>query len=77
MEGNFVQPQYIPVGSIMDDTDIARPTSSSTPFEFPFDPTVDQYFDSVLGMLPEIPSTMDSVIRVINNPQVCELNGDT
>ena len=68
MEGNFVQPQYIPVGSIMDDTDMACLTSRITPFEFPFDPTVDQYFDSVLATLPEIPSTMDSVTRVINNP---------
>jgi hypothetical protein len=68
MDGNFVQPQFFPVGLIMDDTNRAPPTSRITLFEFPFDPTVDQYFDSVLATLPEIPSTMDSVTRVINNP---------
>jgi hypothetical protein len=71
------QPQSFPVGLISDDTDIACPTSPNTPFEFSFDPTVDQYFDSVIAMLPDIPSTMDSVTRVITNPQVCGLNGDS
>jgi hypothetical protein len=38
---------------------------------------VDQYFASVLAGLPDIPSTMDSVTRVISSPWVCGLNGDT
>ena len=77
IDANFGQTQSFPVGLIIDDTNIACLTSPITPFEFPFDPTVDQYFDSVLGTLSEIPSNMDSVTRVINNPRVCELNGDT
>jgi hypothetical protein len=43
MDGICGQPQSFLVGSILDDTDIARLTSPITPFEFPFDPTVDQY----------------------------------
>jgi hypothetical protein len=77
MDATCGHPQSFPVGWILDDTDIAHLTSPITPFEFPFDPTVDQYFDSVLAMLPEIPSTMDSVTRVITNPCVCGLNGDS
>ena len=76
IDANFGQTQSFPVGLIIDDTNIACLTSPITPFEFPFDPTVDQYFDSVLAMLPEIPSTIDSMTRVINNPHVCGLNGD-
>ena len=77
MDSTCGQPQSFPVGSILDDTDIGRPTSPITTFEFLFDPTVDQYFDSVIATLPEIPSTMDSVTRVITNPRVCGLNGDS
>ena len=77
LDGKCGQPQSFPVGSISDDTDITRPTSPNTPFEFPFDPTVDQYFDCVIATLLDIPSTMDSVTMVITNPQVCGLNGDS
>ena len=68
MDSTCGQPQSFPVGWILDDTDISRPHSPITPFEFPFDPTVDQYFDSVIATLPGIPSTMDSVTQVITNP---------
>ena len=68
MDSACGQPQSFPVGSILDDTDIGHPNLPITPFEFPIDPTVDQYFDSVIATLPEISSTLDSVTRVITNP---------
>ena len=77
MDGNLPQPHCFPVGLMVDDTNMARPPSPTTPFEFPFDPTVDQYFASVLAELPDIPSTMDSVTTVVSSPWVCGLNGDT
>jgi hypothetical protein len=77
MDGNLAPPNCFSVGSMVDDTDMAHPPSPTTPFEFPFDPMVDQYFASVLAGLPDIPSTMDSVTRVISSPRVCGLNGDT
>jgi hypothetical protein len=77
MDGKGGHPHSFPVGSIADDKDITRPNSPITPFEFPFDPTVDQYFDSVIAMLLDLPSTMDSVTCVITNPCVCGLNGDS
>ena len=77
MDGKGGHPQSFPVGSISDDKDITRPHSPITLFEFPFDPTVDQYFDSVIATLLDLPSTMDSVTHVITNPCVCGLNGDS
>ncbi len=65
--------EYFPVGSIADDWDITRPRSPTTPFEFPVEDRGDQYFDSVIATLPDIPSTMDSVTRVITTPRVCGL----
>jgi hypothetical protein len=67
---------YFPAGPITDDKDITRPSSPSTPFEFLVDDGGDQYFDSVIAALPNIPSTMDSVTRIITSPRVCGLNGD-
>ena len=75
-DGDRGHPQYFPVGSIADDKNITRPSSPATPFEFSFDDAGDQYFDSVIAMLPDLPSTMDSVTRVITTPRVCGLNGD-
>jgi hypothetical protein len=75
-DGDGGHPEYFPVGSIADDKDITRPRSPDTPFEFPVDDTGDQYFDSGLATLTDIPSTMDSVTRVITTPRVCGLNGD-
>jgi hypothetical protein len=77
MDSDLAPTNCFPVRSMVDDTDMARPPSPTTPFEFPFDLTVDQYFASVLAGLPDIPSTMDSVTRVISSPRVCGLNGDT
>ena len=77
MDGKGGHPHSFPVGSIADDKDITRPNSPITPFEFPFDPTVDQYFDSVIATLPDFPSTMDSMTCVITNPHVCGLNGNS
>ena len=77
MDSACGQPHSFPMGSILDDKDIGRPNLPITPFEFPFDPTVDQYFDSVIAMLLDLPSTMDSVTCVITNPCVCGLNGDS
>ena len=77
MDGDLATPNCFPVGLMVDDTDIARLPLPNTPFEFPFDLTVDQYFASVLAELPDIPSLMDSVTRVISSPWVCGLNGDT
>jgi hypothetical protein len=76
-DGDREQPHCFPVGSMVDDTAMARLHSPSMPFEFLFDPTVNQYFASVLAELPDIPSTMDSVTRVVGTPRVCGLNGDT
>jgi hypothetical protein len=75
-DGNGGHPHYFPVGSIADDKDITCPCSPATPFEFPFDHTGDQYFDSVIATLLDLPSTMDSVTCVITTPHVCGLNGD-
>jgi hypothetical protein len=69
-------PHDFPVGLIADDKDITCPSSPATPFEFPFDHTGVQDFDSVIATLPDLPSTMDSVTRVITTPRVCGLNGD-
>ncbi len=52
MDGNPAQPHCFPVGSMVDDTNMARPHSLAKTFELPFDPTVDQYFASVLAKLP-------------------------
>jgi len=59
---------YFPAGSIADDRKITRPNSPSTPFEFPENDGGAQYFDSIIAELPDIPSTMDSVTRIVNNP---------
>jgi hypothetical protein len=67
---------YFPAGLIANDKDITRPSSPSTPFEFPVDDGGAQYFDSVIAALPDIPSTMDSVTCIITSPRVCGLNGD-
>ena len=67
---------YFPAGSVADDKDITRPNSPTTPFEFPVEDRGAQYFDSVIAALPDIPSTMDSVTRIITSPRVCGLNGD-
>ena len=75
-DGDGGHPLYFPAGSIADDTDITRPRSPATPFEFPFDDARDRYVDSVIDTLPDLPSTMDSVTRVITTPRVCGLNGD-
>ena len=75
-DGDGRHPLYFPAGSIADDTDITRPRSPATPFEFPFDDAPDRYVDRVIDMLPDLPSTMDSVTRVITTPRVCGLNGD-
>ena len=75
-DGDGGHPEYFLVGSIANDEDITCPRLLDTPFEFPVDDTGDQYFDSVLAMLPDIPSTMDSVTRVITTPRVCGLYGD-
>ncbi len=77
MDGKGGHPQSFPVGLISDDKDITCPNSPITLVEFLFDPTVDQYFDSVIAMLSDLPSTMDSVTRVITNPRMCGLNGDS
>ena len=77
MDSACGQPHSFPMGSILDDKDIGRPNLPITPFEFPFDPTVDQYFDSVIATLLKLTSTMDSVTCVITNPCVCGLNGDS
>ena len=69
-------PHYFPVGSIADDKGITCPSSPATPFEFTFGHTGVQDFDSVIATLPDLPSTMDSVTRVITTPCVCGLNGD-
>jgi hypothetical protein len=61
-DGNEGPTAYFPAGSIADAKDITRPSSPSTPFEFPVDDGGAQYFDSVIAELPDIPSTMDSVI---------------
>jgi hypothetical protein len=53
------------------------PLSPTTPFEFPFDPKADKNYDSMLAELPDIPSTMDSVMRVFGTPRVCGLVGDS
>jgi len=55
-DGDGGHPEYFPGGSIADDKDITRPRLPDTPFEFPVDDTGDQYFDSVLATLPDIPS---------------------
>jgi hypothetical protein len=75
-DGNGGHPHYFPVRLIADDKDINCPSLPATPFEFPFDHTGDQYFDSVIATLPDLPSTMDIVTRVITTPRVCGLNGD-
>ena len=75
-DGNDGLTAYFPAGSIADEKDITRPSSPSTPFEFPVDDGGAQYFDSVIATLPDIPSTMDSVTRIITSPRVCGLNGD-
>ena len=75
-DGDGGHTEYFPVGLIADDRDITRPRSPTTPFEFPVEDTGDQYFESVIAKLPDIPSTMDNVTRVITNPRVCGLNGD-
>lgn len=75
-DGNERHTEYFPAGSIADETDITRPSSPSTPFEFPVNDDGAQYFDNVIAELPDIPSTMDSVTRIITSPRVCGLNGD-
>ncbi len=69
--------KFFPSGSMVDDTTLDRPPSPTMLFEFPFDLKADQYYDSMLAELPDISSTMDSVTRVVGNPQVCGLTGDT
>ncbi len=75
-DGDGGHTEYFPVGSIADDRDITHPRSPTSPFEFSVEDRGDQYFDSVITTLPDIPSTMDSVTHVITTPCVCGLNGD-
>jgi hypothetical protein len=75
-DGNKGPTAYFPAGSIANNKDIPCPSLPSTPFEFPVDDGGAQYFDSVIAALPYIPSTMDSVTRIITSPRVCGLNGD-
>jgi hypothetical protein len=74
--GNGGHTAYFPAGLIADDKDITCPSSPTTPFEFPVEDTGAQYFDSVIAVLLDFPSTMDSVTRIITSPRVCRLNGD-
>jgi hypothetical protein len=53
------------------------PPSPTMPFEFPFNPKADKYYESVLVDLPDILSMMDSITWVFGTPRVCGLVGDS
>jgi hypothetical protein len=68
--------QYFPQGSIMDPNSMARPTSPTTPFEFPFDMT-NAKSTTCLDDEARTPYTrMGSVMWLVGLPRVCGLRGD-
>jgi hypothetical protein len=66
-----------PSGSMIDVATFDCPPSPTMPSEFPFDPKADKYYESILADLLDIPSMMDSVMRVFGTPRVCGLVGDS
>jgi hypothetical protein len=70
------QCSWVPPGSMIDVATFDCAPSPTMPFEYSFDSKADKYYDSVLAELPDIPSTMDSVTRVLGTPRVCGLVGD-
>ncbi len=74
---DLCQRTQFPSGSMIDAAMFECPPSLTSPFEFLFDPKADKYYESVLADLPNISSTMDSVVRVFGTPRVCGLVGDS
>jgi hypothetical protein len=66
-----------PPGSLFHHDELNWPHSPTTPFSFPFEPDSSPPPADIRTELPDLPSMMDSVTRVVVVPHVCGLSGDS